>query len=58
MYLFKAEEEYEELLDSIKRWTWRQRPTKKVRRLLELEQRINQAAYAGKQFLDSMDMGV
>jgi len=58
MYLFKAEKEYEELLKSIKRWTWRQRPTKKVRKLLELEQRINQAQYIGKHFLDRMGMGV
>jgi len=44
-YMLKTEEQYEELFDSISRWTWRGRPTKKVRKLKALEHRIR--AYEG-----------
>ena len=37
----KAEEQYEQLYMSIKRWTWRGRPTRKVRKLQAIEARLN-----------------
>jgi hypothetical protein len=39
----KAERQYEELYKSIKRWTWRGRPTRKVRKLQELEKKMAQS---------------
>jgi hypothetical protein len=36
----KAEEQYEELYMSIKRWTWRGRPTRKARKLKALEAKM------------------
>jgi len=36
-YILKAERQYDELYQTIKRWTWRGRPTKKVRKLRTLE---------------------
>ena len=42
-YILKAEGQYEEPYNSIKRWTWRGRPTKKVKKLRKLEQKMYQA---------------
>jgi hypothetical protein len=39
-YYLKAERQKEELRDQIKRWTWRGRPTRKVRKLQSLERKI------------------
>jgi hypothetical protein len=39
-YYLKAEKQKEELRDQIKRWTWRGRPTRKVRKLQSLERKI------------------
>lgn len=44
-YILKAERQYEELYKSIKRWTWRGRPTRKARKLQALEQKMR--AYDG-----------
>lgn len=40
-YILKADRQCEELYKSIKRWTWRGRPTRKVRKLQALEARLN-----------------
>ena len=40
-YLLKAEKQYEELYKKTKRWTWRGRPTRKVRRLQALERKMS-----------------
>ncbi len=45
-YILKAERQYEELYNKIKRWTWRGRLTRKARRLHILETRLNQADFA------------
>jgi hypothetical protein len=39
-YLLKVTRQCEELHNQVKRWTWRDRPTKKVRRLKTLERKI------------------
>jgi hypothetical protein len=51
-YILKAERQYEELYKSIKRWTWRGRPTKKARKLQALEQKMNRVVSLSKRFLD------
>jgi len=38
--LIKADRQYEDLRDTIKRWTWQGRPTRKARKLQVLEQRM------------------
>lgn len=50
-YVLKAERQYEELYKSIKRWTWRGRPTKKARRLKLLEQQLNRSLALCERFL-------
>ncbi len=40
-YTIVAERKIEELYSQIKRWTWRGKPTRKVRRLQRLKQRAN-----------------
>ena len=42
-YILKAERQYEELYKSIKRWTWRGRPTRKARKLQELKKKMAQS---------------
>ena len=42
-YALKADRQVEELREKIKRWTWRGRPTRKVRKLNALEQRAQRA---------------
>ena len=42
-YALKADRQVEELREKIKRWTWRGRPTRKVRKLNALEQRVKRA---------------
>ena len=39
-YVLKAERQVEELREKVKRWTWRGRPTKKVRRINAITRRI------------------
>lgn len=51
-YLMKAEKQYEELYESIKRWTWRGKPTRKVRKLEKLEHKMDSAVAAGGLVLD------
>jgi len=43
-YILKAERQYEELYKSIKRWTYRGRPTRKARKLHLLEKKMDQVA--------------
>jgi len=40
-FTLKAERQYEELYKSIKRWTWRGKPTRKARKLKELETKMD-----------------
>ena len=47
-YILKAERQYEELYNSIKRWTWRGKPTKKVKKLHILKQKMNRAVSLSK----------
>lgn len=42
-YAIKAERQIRELQEKIKRWTWQGRPTRKVRRIKTIAQRIKQA---------------
>jgi hypothetical protein len=42
-YVLKADRQIEELREKIKRWTWRGRPTRKVKKLNALEQRAQRA---------------
>ena len=42
-YLLKAENQYKELYDKIKRWTWQGRPTRKVRKLHALKNKMSQS---------------
>jgi len=51
-YILKADRQYEELYKSIKRWTWRGRPTRKVRRLEKLEHKMDSAVAASGLMLD------
>ncbi|MCX5635444.1 MAG: hypothetical protein NTW55_06380 [Planctomycetota bacterium] len=39
-YLLKAERQYEDLQNTVKRWTYKGRPTRKARKLQVLEQRM------------------
>lgn len=50
-YLLKIAKQIEELHDQIKRWTYSGRPTRKVRRLLALKQKMEREAM-GKIFLE------
>jgi hypothetical protein len=43
----KAERQIRELEEKVKRWTYRGRPTRKVRKLNELEQKMNRAISLG-----------
>jgi len=49
--VLKADRQIEELYKSIKRWTWRGRPTRKVRRLNAIEKRMDVYLAMSKQFL-------
>ena len=51
-YALKADRQVEELREKIKRWTWRGRPTRKVRKLNALEQRTQRAVSLSKMLLD------
>jgi hypothetical protein len=51
-YVLKAEKQYEDLYNQIKRWTWRGRPTRKARKLHILEQKMNRAVSLSKMLLD------
>lgn len=51
-YVLKADRQYEELYKSIKRWTWRGRPTRKARKLQSLEQKMNRAVSLSTMFLN------
>jgi cell fate (sporulation/competence/biofilm development) regulator YmcA (YheA/YmcA/DUF963 family) len=42
-YALKADRQVEKLKEKIKRWTWRGRPTRKVRKLTALEQMAQRA---------------
>jgi hypothetical protein len=42
-YPLKAEQQYEELYEKIKRWTHKGKPTKKARKLQALEKRLDMA---------------
>ena len=44
-YPLKAERQYEELYNSIKRWTWRDKPTRKAKKIQALEAKMD--AYEG-----------
>ncbi len=52
-YPLKAERQYKELYEKIKRWTYKGRPTKKVRKLQNLKQRKEQGllSFMSEQFL-------
>ena len=52
-YPLKAERQYEELYLSIKRWTWRGRPTKKARKLQALEQKMDRGSKIDELFWKS-----
>jgi hypothetical protein len=51
-YALKADRQVEELREKIKRWTWRGRPTRKVKKLNALEQRAQRALSICGKFLD------
>jgi len=51
----KAERQYEELYKSIKRWTWRGKPTRKVRKLKALEAKMD--IYEGGPSVDDLLLG-
>lgn len=50
-YPLKAERQYEELYEKIKRWTYRGRPTRKARKLQVLEERLGMAVSACRDHL-------
>jgi hypothetical protein len=50
-YVLKVERQYEELYKKVKRWTYRERPTKKARNLKNLERRLEMAISACKRCL-------
>lgn len=51
-YLLKVDKQYEDLRDTVKRWTYKGRPTKKARKLHALEAKLN--AYVHKPSLDNL----
>jgi len=54
-YMLKAERQYEELYSTIKRWTWRGRPTRKAIKLKALEAKM--ANYEGGPSIDDLLLG-
>ena len=51
----KAERQYEELYKKTKRWTWRGKPTRKVRKLKALEAKMD--VYEGSPPVDDLLLG-
>jgi hypothetical protein len=49
--ILKIDGQIGKLYEQIKRWTWRGRPTRKVKKLQILEQKMNRAASLSKMFL-------
>ncbi len=47
-YLLKAERQYEDLRNTVKRWTYKGMPTKKARKLQAIEKRLEMAVSACK----------
>ena len=47
----KAERQYEELYNKIKRWTYQGKPTRKARKLKALENRLDMAVSVCKKHL-------
>lgn len=53
-YPIKAERQYEQLYEQIKRWTWRGRPTRKVRRLHKLNRKMGVLSAHASAMLDKL----
>jgi len=50
-YSLKLDGQIEKLCNRVNRWTYKGRPTKKARKLRELEQKMQQALSVGKMLL-------